>query len=217
MDYITTIIVGSEDNTLIDNSIDVLSFFSVINTTKDGEQVAYLGDKGKQKLMDIFWKMNIMDVNVDIDERTNTEISTDDKDTEIVGTTTIYHKTITINSLTADEMANKYGFSDEEKNILKEVILSSGFITPSNANMYLSTVEIDNIKSYLPSNLSIERVDIVETAMSLVGKVNYFWGGKSHAIGWDDRWGTPTEVISLGSSTTGTIKIYYHTIEEIKT
>ena len=30
----------------------------------------------------------------------------------------------------------------------------------------------------------------MEKVLSLVGKVNYFWGGKSSAIGWDPRWGT---------------------------
>ncbi|QUI22065.1 hypothetical protein HZI73_07020 [Vallitalea pronyensis] len=39
---IKTIIEGSEDNTLIDNSVNVLSFFSVSNITKDDEQVVYL-------------------------------------------------------------------------------------------------------------------------------------------------------------------------------
>ena len=28
----------------------------------------------------------------------------------------------------------------------------------------------------------------------MVGKVNYFWGGKSRAIGWDSRWGQLTKV-----------------------
>ena len=43
----------------------------------------------------------------------------------------------------------------------------------------------------------------MEVAYSLVGKVNYFWGGKSEVIGWDSRWGTPMKVTSAGSSTTG--------------
>ncbi len=40
----------------------------------------------------------------------------------------------------------------------------------------------------------------------MLGKVNYFWGGKSRAIGWDSRWGTPTRVTAPGSRTTGTIR-----------
>ena len=41
----------------------------------------------------------------------------------------------------------------------------------------------------LPEDLSPEREAVVRTACSLVGKVNYFWGGKSLVLGWDARWG----------------------------
>ena len=43
--------------------------------------------------------------------------------------------------------------------------------------------------------------------MSLVGKVPYFWGGKSEA-GWNDEWNTPKLVTAAGSSSTGTIRPY---------
>ncbi len=204
MDTIKTIVVGSEDNTLIDNSIQVLSFFSVINTTKEGQQVAYLDNKSKQKLENIFWEMNI--IKVDIDKKTHTKTVTNRQGISSVKTITTYHKTITINSLTEEEMAIQYGFSQEQKKILKEVILSSDLIMPVAANTYLSKSDIENIKSFLPPNLSIERKFIVKNALSLVGKVNYFWGGKSLADGWDDRWGIPTKVTSVGSSTTGTLR-----------
>lgn len=46
----------------------------------------------------------------------------------------------------------------------------------------------------------------METAVQLVGKVSYFWGGKSLALGWDDRWGTPMEVTAAGSGSTGTVR-----------
>jgi len=47
---------------------------------------------------------------------------------------------------------------------------------------------------------------LLHSAVSLVGKVPYFWGGKSKAHGWDSDWGKPTEVTSEGSSTTGTVR-----------
>ena len=47
---------------------------------------------------------------------------------------------------------------------------------------------------------------VVEKAYSLLGKVNYFWGGKSLVFGWDDRWGTPMEVTAAGSGSTGTVR-----------
>ena len=49
------------------------------------------------------------------------------------------------------------------------------------------------------------RKHILTTALSLVGKVPYFWGGKSPA-GWNDEWNTPKLVTSAGSSSTGTIR-----------
>ena len=49
---------------------------------------------------------------------------------------------------------------------------------------------------------------MLETACRLVGKVNYFWGGKSLVLGWDDRWGTLRQVTAAGSSTTGTYRPY---------
>jgi 3D (Asp-Asp-Asp) domain-containing protein len=51
------------------------------------------------------------------------------------------------------------------------------------------------------------RKHIISTALSLVGKVPYFWGGKS-APGWNDAWNTPRLVTSAGSSSTGTIRPY---------
>lgn len=51
------------------------------------------------------------------------------------------------------------------------------------------------------------REKIIETALSLVGKVPYFWGGKSGA-GWNDEWNTPKKVTSTGSVTTGTVRPY---------
>ena len=51
---------------------------------------------------------------------------------------------------------------------------------------------------------------LAESALMLVGKVNYFWGGKSYTVGWDDRWGKPAEVTSPGHSTSGTTIPWIH-------
>lgn len=56
-------------------------------------------------------------------------------------------------------------------------------------------------------NCNATRKHILTTALSLVGKVPYFWGGKS-AAGWNDEWNTPKLVTSSGSSTSGTIRPY---------
>lgn len=54
---------------------------------------------------------------------------------------------------------------------------------------------------------SNQRKELVRCGLSLVGKVSYFWGGKSSA-GWNDDWGTPRLVTSSGSSSSGTVRPY---------
>lgn len=56
-------------------------------------------------------------------------------------------------------------------------------------------------------NCNATRKYILTTALSLVGKVPYFWGGKS-GPGWNDEWNTPKLVTAAGSSSTGTIRPY---------
>ena len=56
-------------------------------------------------------------------------------------------------------------------------------------------------------NCNATRKHIVATGLSLVGKVPYFWGGKSPP-GWNDEWNTPKLVTAAGSSTSGTIRPY---------
>lgn len=53
-----------------------------------------------------------------------------------------------------------------------------------------------------------ERTAFVRTSCSLVDQVGYFWGGKSHSLGWDRAWGWPRRVTAAGSGTTGRIRPY---------
>ena len=72
----------------------------------------------------------------------------------------------------------------------------------------VSDARIDEIISKLPEDLSESRKAVVEQACSLVGKVPYFWGGKSDFLGWDTRWNVPRFVNSSGSDTLGMAKPY---------
>lgn len=47
---------------------------------------------------------------------------------------------------------------------------------------------------------------LISSALSLTGKVNYFWGGKSRTVGWDPKWGQIRKVTSKGDETTGTMR-----------
>lgn len=46
------------------------------------------------------------------------------------------------------------------------------------------------------------RQAVISTALPLVGKVPYFWGGKS-SMGWNDEWGTLKQVTAPGNSKSG--------------
>ena len=60
----------------------------------------------------------------------------------------------------------------------------------------------------LPEGLSVERRMVVTYALALVDRVDYFWGGKSLVLGWDDRWGQLAEVTAEGDDTSGTERPY---------
>ena len=60
----------------------------------------------------------------------------------------------------------------------------------------------------LPEDLSMERRMVGTYALALVNRVDYFWGGKSLVLGWDDRWGEMMEVTAEGDDTTGTERPY---------
>ncbi len=69
-------------------------------------------------------------------------------------------------------------------------------ITDADLNAYLNTL-----------TCSGARKELIRAALSLVGKVPYFWGGKS-GPGWNDAWNTPRLVTAAGSKSTGTIRPY---------
>lgn len=105
---------------------EVLAVYAVkVNTDPDNPQeVATMDDSKKQLLSDIFWEMN------SISSRTETTTSTvttetDDGNGNIIETentetyTTLY---ITVSHKTVDEMAQQYGFSQEQKDYLVELL-----------------------------------------------------------------------------------------------
>ena len=64
------------------------------------------------------------------------------------------------------------------------------------------------VRESVGDDVSEERVNVISSAYSLVGKVGYFWGGKSTKIGTDPSWGTAEKVSAEGSKSTGTIRAY---------
>lgn len=113
---------------------------------------------------------------------------------------------ITVTAKTADDMRTAYLFSNEQNSTLTELLAELGVIGDLLGDLSISQENVADLLSRLPEDISPERRAVVETACKLVGKVTYFWGGKSRVIGWDSRWGTLQKVWASGNSTSGTYR-----------
>lgn len=124
---------------------------------------------------------------------------------DVTTTEIILH--INVTSKSSSDMIAAYGFNAEQVKMLNELMQDKYQqlfmrLTGSYVDIALSPQEITAIMENLPPNLDEQRKNVVLATYSLVGKVNYFWGGKSTVIGWDSRWGTLTKVTAEGSPTT---------------
>jgi len=115
---------------------------------------------------------------------------------------------ITISVKTAEEMKAVYHFNRNQIAALDELLEQRALLLELLEDVYSASGDTAALLRDLPEGLSPEREAVVRTACSLVGKVNYFWGGKSLVIGWDARWGELRQVTAAGSSTTGTYRPY---------
>ena len=115
---------------------------------------------------------------------------------------------ITITAKTAEEMKTVYHFNRNQIAALDELLEQRDLLRELIEDVYSVSGDTAALLRNLPEGLSLEREAVVRTACSLVGKVNYFWGGKSLVIGWDARWGELRQVTAAGSSTTGTYRPY---------
>ena len=105
---------------------EVLSIYAV-KTTNDPDnpqEVASMTDEKKQLLKDIFWEMN--EISYETEERTETVIvETDDGEGNIieeeVEETTVYLY-ITVSHKTVDEMMAQYGFTEDQKAQVAELL-----------------------------------------------------------------------------------------------
>ena len=113
---------------------------------------------------------------------------------------------ITITVKTAEEMRTVYAFTEYQNEALDALMSQLDSLNAFLGNLDISQADAVALLKNLPANLSPERRAVVRHALSLVGKVNYFWGGKSLVLGWDGRWGQLTQVWAAGSQTTGTYR-----------
>lgn len=186
---------------VLDNWCNVLAVYAV-RASADGGSPSGLDGLTAENLAllrEVFWDMN------QISSFTEAVPKGEDE-TEIV-----LHITAVVK--TPQEMTVEYGFTDEQKSLLEELLKPEyqelfQTLIGSSQDLTLSVEQVQEILDSLPDDLSEERRQVILTAYQLLGKVNYFWGGKSLVLGWDSRWGTPKEVWAAGSPSTGTVRPY---------
>ena len=153
------------------------------------EDVVVITEDKKQKLKDVFWDMH------EITSRTET-VANGDTNEKVVY--------ITITAKTKEEMIEKYHFTRKQQEALNTLLEQDEVLISATRSLAVSDATAQDILKNLPDSLSAERKKVIKAACSIVGKVNYFWGGKSSAIGWDSEWGKLKTVSAEGSKTTGT-------------
>lgn len=185
---------------MISNWRDVLAVYAVRTTTDNAspDEVATLTEEKMEILREIFWDMNAISYHLE------TVSGGEDE-----GDTVILRITVTVKDHL--QMADEYRFNADQRKLLEELVQPEyqelfAALTGSYQDIELSSDEVAKIMENLPADLSEARREVVLTAYQLLGRVHYFWGGKSLVIGWDSRWGMPMEVTAEGSSTTGTVR-----------
>lgn len=185
---------------MVANWRDVLAVYAVRTTTdaSSPDEVATLTEEKLDILRRIFWEMN--EISYWLETVPGGE---DEEDTVIL------HIRVAVKDHL--QMAEAYHFTTEQKKLLEELMQPEYEelfmrLTGSYQDIELSPDEVAKIMENLPADLSETRREVVLTAYQLLGRVHYFWGGKSLVIGWDSRWGMPMKVTAEGSSTTGTVR-----------
>ena len=184
---------------MLQNWRNVLAVYAVKVSTDEehGLDVMTMDEEKLQLLREIFFDANKLEY----------ELTTRTVDGEQI--TTLH---ISAQIKDAMQMADEYSFTAQQREMLEELL------KPDYDDIFLSLignyqpggtpigpVDISDIQGTLPDDLDPLRESIVLTAYQLLGKVTYFWGGKSLVLGWDSRWGTPTTVTAPGSGSTGKV------------
>ena len=155
---------------------DVLAVYAVkTNTDPDNpKEVATMDDNKKQLLKDLFWEMNEVSSRTEsVSETVITE--TDDGNGNIVQTETTVTRTylyITVAHKTVDEMASQYGFNQEQKYYLTELL------KPENNSLWAAALY----------GINYSDDQIVTVALTQIGNVGgdpyWSWYGFGSRVEW---------------------------------
>lgn len=196
-DYVSVQIIGQAP----DWREVVAVFASKTAGAADGVAVFTLDEERVELLRQVFWDMceiTTATQTVDVPD-SNPDDDVDDSHTGIA-------LTITITAKTAEQMRLIYAFTKYQNDALDILLENLGSLNIPMGSLTISQEDAIELLENLPDDLDPARKAVVETAVQLVGRVSYFWGGKSLTLGWDDRWGVPTEVTAAGSGSTGTVR-----------
>ena len=183
--------------------IEVIAVFAChVAGGDDGVDVMVLDAEKVEKLRTVFWDMCVITAEEETEEWTGPTTPTD------ASTEPTVNLTITIEAKTADDMRLLYSFSESQNDALADLLAEDEMLNSLIGDLNISQEEAMELMNGLSGDVSETRKAVVRQALTLVGKVNYFWGGKSLVIGWDERWGQPMEVWAAGSLSTGTIRPY---------
>ena len=168
---------------------------------RDPADVVTLDAERITRLKEVFWDMNMLSSETDtvFHEDCDPHDDIDDSWEEC----TLY---ISLDAKTAEVMQTEYGFSANQRQMLTELLEQRRMLSDLFGDIRSLTADADAVIRNLPDYLPEERAAVVKAACSLVGKVNYFWCGKSQALGWDTQWGTVRQVWAAGSPSTGTYR-----------
>ena len=168
----------SADSLLVRNWQDILAVY-VYQQSKDGKTEFTLDSSCKEDLAKIFAEMNPI-----VRDKQN-----------------ITH--VTYGNRKINYYIKKNKIAKKDRTILKKYV-------ETDCKLLCAVVTAANgfVRESVGDDVSEERVNVISAAYSLVGKVGYFWGGKSTVIGEDPSWGTSETVSAEGSKSTGTIRAY---------
>lgn len=159
---------------------EVLAVYSVKTTTDpdNPQEVATMDGSKKELLKNIFWEMN--EISSRTESKTETQITeSDDGHGNIVQTETTVTRTylyITVSHKTAEEMADKYNFNEEQRKQLSELLAE----------------ENNSLWSQVLYGISGGDGEIVSVALSQVGNVGgqpyWSWYGFNSRVEWCACW-----------------------------
>ena len=196
-DYVSVQIIGQAP----DWREVVAVFASKTAGAEDGVDVFTLDEERVELLRQVFWDMcEITTVTQTVD------VPGSDPDDDVDDSHTGIALTIMITAKTAEQMRLIYVFTKYQNDALDILLENLGSLNIPMGSLTISQEDAIALLENLPDDLDPARKAVVETAVQLVGRVSYFWGGKSLTLGWDDRWGVPTEVTAAGSGSTGTVR-----------